>query len=114
MKKEAGRFIGKLRPGLHMVNPMINTVEMVDLRAQTMSLPHQNVLSKDSVAFEIDTIINYKVVNADVACFNVTHYEVLVQNIAEAALKAVISQNRFSSVLDHRERINKAIMEFML
>jgi hypothetical protein len=111
--KEAGRYVRKLRPGYHSINTFLDKVELVDMRAHSMSLPHQNVLSKDSVTFSIDAAINYRVINPEIAYFNIRNSRDLVRNIAEAALKCVIGQNTFSTILTQREKINKAISAFM-
>jgi hypothetical protein len=113
LKKEAGAFIGKLRPGIHRINPFLHTIDLVEIRAQTLTLPHQYVLSKDNVAFEIDAVINFRVVFPEVSHFKITNYYAFVLNVAQSALKSVISENTFSNLLSQREKINKETMAYM-
>ena len=113
MKTERGQFVGKLRPGFHTLNPLIDRIVLVDMRGQTMDLNHQNVLSRDSVSFSIDAVINYKIRSPESALYKIGDCTRLVQNVAEAALKAVISRNKLSDILIQREAINKEILDFM-
>lgn len=113
MKKEAGVYIEKLRPGIHTVNPFLHKVEMVDLRAQSLQLPHQDVLTKDNVTFDIDALINYRIRCPELAIFKISAHKSYVSNIAASALRSVISENSFTNILAHRESINKSIMDYM-
>ena len=108
-----GRFFKKLRPGLHILNPYLDKVRLVDLRSQSHSLPHQFVLSKDNVSFAIDAVINFRITSPEAALFKVKDYMKLVDNVAMAALKSTISQNIFSEILDHRERVNACVLSHM-
>jgi hypothetical protein len=113
LKMEAGAFIGKLRPGVHKMNPFLHKVDMVDMRAQTLTLPHQFVLSKDNVAFEIDAVINFRVLYPEVAHFKIRSYQGFVTNVAQAALKAAISEQSFSYMLASREKVNSVVQAYM-
>lgn len=109
----AGKFVKKLRPGIHILNPYLDKVTLVDLRSQSHSLPQQFVLSKDNVSFAIDAVINFRITSPEAALYKVKDYMKLVDNVAMAALKSTISQNTFSHLLDHRERVNLSIMSHM-
>ena len=113
MKKTNGKFTCKLRPGVHLLNANTEKVELMDLRSQAHSLPHQTVLSRDGVSFSIDALINFKIVCPEKANYKVKEIRKLVTNVAEAALKFTIGKNRFSDVLTHRDTVNQEIMKFM-
>lgn len=110
---EGGRFVAKLRAGLHIVNPLMQRITMVDMRDQVLELHHQNVLSKDGVTFDIDAMVNYRIVQPEYAFFAANHCELIISNIVSGSLKQAISQNAFTHVLEDREHVNAQIQSLV-
>jgi hypothetical protein len=106
---EGGRFVAKLRAGMHIVNPLIQKIVMVDMRDQVMELHHQNVLSKDGVTFDIDAMVNYRIIQPEYAFFAAKQAEDIISNIVSGTLKQVISANSFGHILEERESVNNQL-----
>lgn len=75
---EFGKLKSKLGPGLHTINPMTETILMVDLRAQVINVAKQALLTKDNVTVLVDAYVNYKIVIPEYAIFKVSNYYELV------------------------------------
>ena len=58
-----GRYRQLLQPGLHLVNPVSENVIDVDMKTNVFELRPQQVITKDNVSMNINTIVFYRAVN---------------------------------------------------
>lgn len=62
LKQKFGRFQEVIEPGLTLLNPLSESVRVVNLQTQTMELD-QTVLTKDNITCRILTVIFYRVID---------------------------------------------------
>src|SRR5512139_3480877 len=79
--------LGKLRPlygaGLHLVVPGIQQLQRVDLRVVTLTIPPQEVITKDNVPARVNAVVLFNVVDPEAAVMKVENYAVATSQIAQ-------------------------------
>jgi regulator of protease activity HflC (stomatin/prohibitin superfamily) len=96
-------------PGLFMVVPLIDQIRMVDTRVLAVSIPKQQVITRDNVPVTIDGVLFFRVENAAEAIIMVQDYRYVVSQYAQTSLRDVIGQLTLDQLLTEREEIAKSI-----
>jgi regulator of protease activity HflC (stomatin/prohibitin superfamily) len=96
-------------PGLFMVVPLVYQIRMVDTRVLAVSIPKQQVITRDNVPVTIDGVLFFRVVNAAEAIIMVQDYRYVVSQYAQTSLRDVIGQMTLDQLLTEREQIAHAI-----
>ncbi|MHB0877776.1 MAG: SPFH domain-containing protein, partial [Anaerolineae bacterium] len=104
-----GRVIGPKGPGLVIVLPFIDRVQMVDLRELFLEVPKQTCITKDNAPIDIDFLIFWRVIDPVVSVVQVGNFAGASQGIATTTLRAVIGDIPLDDVLAKREDINKVL-----
>src|SRR5437660_10891745 len=58
-----GRLIGAKGPGLFLVPPFISRMMKVDLRIVTLTVPPQEVITRDNVTIKVTAVVYFKVID---------------------------------------------------
>jgi regulator of protease activity HflC (stomatin/prohibitin superfamily) len=104
-----GKFHEMKGPGLFMVIPLVDQLRMVDTRVLAVSVPKQQVITRDNVPVTIDGVLFYRVVHAADAIVMVQDYRYVVSQYAQTSLRDVIGQMTLDQLLVEREQIAKSI-----
>jgi len=89
-----------------MVNPLTDTIRVIDLRVVTYNLPPQAMMTKDAVTVTVDAISFMKVTDPIRAVLEVDDYKRAFNGFAATTLRAVIGQYDMEMLLSNREQIN--------
>ena len=102
-----GTFTGTMRPGLHLLIPVMHNGTKVDLRERVARVPTQKYITADNVVVDMDFVIYYRVMEemAERSVLEVQNFESAVVNLAFATLRAVIGSTSLAEALTERERI---------
>src|SRR5258708_37733507 len=65
-----GRLIGAKGPGLFLVPPLISRMSKVDLRIATLTVPPQEVITRDNVTIRVTAAVYFYVVDRIAAVVN--------------------------------------------
>src|SRR2546426_11743407 len=65
-----GRLIGAKGPGLFLVPPFISHMMKVDLRIVTLTVPPQEVITRDNVTIKVTAVVYFYVVDPSAAGAN--------------------------------------------
>ena len=82
---------------------------MVDTRVLAVSIPKQQVITRDNVPVTIDGVLFFRVENAADAIIMVQDYRFVVSQYAQTSLRDVIGQLSLDQLLTEREEIAKSI-----
>jgi regulator of protease activity HflC (stomatin/prohibitin superfamily) len=104
-----GKYHTMKGPGLFMVVPLIDQLRMVDTRVLAVSIPKQQVITRDNVPVTIDGVLFFRVQNAADAIIMVQDYRYVVSQYAQTSLRDVIGQLTLDQLLTEREEIAKSI-----
>ena len=108
-----GRFQAVKGPGLLIVIPLIQKMEVVDLRVITMDVPEQDVISKDNVTVRVNAVLYFRVVDAEKAIIQVEHYIVATSQLAQTTLRSVLGKHDLDEMLSERDKLNVDIQEII-
>ncbi|GMA19432.1 slipin family protein [Arsenicicoccus piscis] len=109
--------LGRLRPlyepGLHVVLPGVDRMQRVDLRVVTLTIPPQEVITKDNVPARVNAVVLFNVVEPVNAVMTVENYAVATSQIAQTTLRSVLGRVDLDTLLAHRDELNKDLREIM-
>src|SRR5712692_8369940 len=60
-----GRLVGAKGPGLFWVPPIITRMIKVDLRIVTLTVPPQEVITRDNVTIKVTAVLYFRVVKSE-------------------------------------------------
>ena len=102
-----GKFRAVLKPGLHIVIPVIDRVlPLIDLREQVVSFPSQSVITEDNLVVGIDTVVYFQVTDPQAATYEITNYIRAVDELTSATLRNVVGGLNLEQTLTSRDQIN--------
>jgi regulator of protease activity HflC (stomatin/prohibitin superfamily) len=108
-----GRLVGARGPGLFFVIPILESMQIVDLRTVTYDVPAQEVVTKDNVTVRVNAVVYYRVVEPDKAVTEVFDYRFATSQIAQTTLRSVIGQAELDEVLSEREKLNVKLQQII-
>ena len=101
-----GRLTGAQGPGLFWVPPIITRMIKVDLRIVTLTVPPQEVITRDNVTMKVAAVIYYYVVDPSAAVVNVMNFNQATSQIGQTTLRNVVGQSALDELLAQRTKIN--------
>src|SRR5437588_8562053 len=69
-----GRLTGAKGPGIFFVPPFISRIVKVDLRIVTLTVPPQEVITRDNVTIKVTAVVYFYVVDPAQAVVNVMNF----------------------------------------
>src|SRR2546428_6039067 len=104
-----GRLIGAKGPGLFLVPPFITRMIKVDLRIVTLTVPPQEVITRDNVTVKVTAVIFFYVVDPASAVVNVMNFIQATTQIGQTTLRNVLGQSELDELLSQRNKINREL-----
>jgi len=111
--KRLGEYRTTHEPGLVVILPFVDTLQLVDMREVPVPGDRQDVITKDNVVVTVNATIFTQVVDAKQALFSVKNFDVAIDALARTALRSVIGTMTLDEALSERERINTDVQEQM-
>src|SRR2546422_3756873 len=104
-----GRLIGAKGPGIFLVPPFISRMAKVDLRIVTLTVPPQEVITRDNVTVKVTAVIYFYVVDPAAAVVNVVSFLQATTQIGQTTLRNVLGQSELDELLSQRNKINREL-----
>lgn len=108
-----GRFQKVKGPGLIIVIPGIQKMEVVDLRVVTMDVPEQDVISRDNVTVKVNAVLYFRVVDPERAIIQVENFTQATSQLAQTTLRSVLGKHDLDEMLSERDKLNSDIQEII-
>jgi regulator of protease activity HflC (stomatin/prohibitin superfamily) len=108
-----GRLTGQRGPGLIMLIPGIDRMVRVTLRTVTLSIPPQDVITRDNVTARVDAVVYFKVVDANSSVVSVEDASRATLQIAQTTLRSVLGKADLDTLLSERERLNEDLQQII-
>ena len=108
-----GRLIGAKGPGIVFVIPIIDRIQVVDLRIHVVDVPKQRVITRDNVEVSVDAVVYYRVFDPIKAVMTIRNYHYGVAMLAQTTLRDVLGQVDLDELLSKREELNKKIQRIL-
>jgi len=109
LKFRFGKYIKTLDPGFRWIIPVIETIQIVDIRVITFNIDSQEVMTKDNVPCSIDGVVFFKIDNPEKAVLEVEEYKFAITQLSQAALRDVCGKVELDTILSKREEMGKNI-----
>src|SRR3989441_9427479 len=93
-------------PGLFLLIPVVDRMIKVDLRTITLTIPPQEVITKDNVPVRVNAVAYFRIVDPRNAIVQVENFMVATSQIGQATLRSVLGQHVLDELLSEREKIN--------
>ena len=93
-------------PGLFLLIPVVDRMVKVDLRTITLTVPPQEVITKDNVPVRVNAVAYFRIVAPKDAIVQIENFMVATSQIAQTTLRSVLGQHVLDELLSEREKIN--------
>jgi regulator of protease activity HflC (stomatin/prohibitin superfamily) len=100
-------------PGLFLLIPVVDRMVKVDLRTITLSIPPQEVITKDNVPVRVNAVAYFRIVEPKAAIVQVENFMNATSQIAQTTLRSVLGQHVLDELLSEREKINAILQEII-
>src|SRR3989441_192322 len=104
-----GRLIGARGPGIFLVPPFITRMAKVDLRIVTLTVPPQEVITRDNVTIKVTAVVYFYVIDPAAAVVNVVSFLQATTQIGQTTLRNVLGQSELDELLSQRNKINREL-----
>jgi regulator of protease activity HflC (stomatin/prohibitin superfamily) len=108
-----GRLVGPRGPGLVLLVPVIDRMVRVSLRTVTLTIPPQDVITRDNVPARVDAVAYFKVIDADASVVDIEDYLRGTSQIAQTTLRSVLGKADLDTLLSERERLNEDLQRII-
>ena len=104
-----GRLTGAKGPGLFLVPPFISRMSKVDLRIVTLTVPPQEVITRDNVTIKVTAVLYFYVSDPVMAVINVVNFGQATTQMGQTTLRNVLGQSELDELLAERNKINREL-----
>jgi regulator of protease activity HflC (stomatin/prohibitin superfamily) len=104
-----GSLKGAKGPGVFWVPPIITRMLRVDLRIVTLTVPPQEVITRDNVTIKVTAVLYFYVVDPNAAVVNVMNFMQATTQIGQTTLRNVLGQSELDELLSQRNKINREL-----
>src|SRR5450432_4632649 len=104
-----GRLTGAKGPGLFLIPPFISRMIKVDLRIVTLTVPPQEVITRDNVTIQVTAVLYFYVSDPVMAVVNVVDFRQATTQIGQTTLRNVLGQSELDERLTERDKINQRL-----
>src|SRR5205823_5301066 len=100
-------------PGLFLLIPVVDRMVKVDLRTITLSIPPQEVITKDNVPVRVNAVAYFRIIEPKSAIVQVENFMVATSQISQTTLRSVLGQHLLDELLSERDKINAILQEII-
>jgi regulator of protease activity HflC (stomatin/prohibitin superfamily) len=109
-----GRLLTQPRgPGLIFLIPIIDRMVRIDLRTVTLTVPPQEVITRDNVPVRVNAVAYFRVVDPTAAVVEVEKFLVATSQIAQTTLRSTLGQHMLDELLSERDKINAILQRII-
>jgi regulator of protease activity HflC (stomatin/prohibitin superfamily) len=114
VKLRLGRYVGLRGPGMFMIVPVIETLNLfVDQRVRVASVTAESTLTRDTVPVDVDAIVFWLVWNAEKAILEVENYLEAISMSAQTALRESIGRHELAQMITDRESLGRELQKIL-
>ena len=111
LKFRFGKYIKILKPGFRWIIPIVETVQIVDIRVITINILSQEVMTMDNVPCSIDGVVFFRINDPEKAVLEVEEYNYAIAQLSQAALRDVCGKVELDTILSKREEMGDNIKD---
>jgi regulator of protease activity HflC (stomatin/prohibitin superfamily) len=108
-----GRLMPVKGPGLILLIPVVDRMERISTRLETIDVQRQEVMTKDNVPATVDAVVYYRVLDPAAAVVQVKNFHRATYLLAQTTLRSVLGQSELDELLAARDQINRRLQEII-
>jgi len=108
-----GRLLPVKGPGLVVLIPFVDRMVSVDLRTITMTIPPQEVITRDNVPARVAAVCYFKAVDPVAAITQIEAFAPATSQIAQTTLRSVLGRAELDELLSERDRLNDDLQKII-
>jgi regulator of protease activity HflC (stomatin/prohibitin superfamily) len=108
-----GRLLPVKGPGLVMLIPVVDRMVRVDLRTVTMTVPPQEVITRDNVPARVAAVCYFRIVDPSAAVTEIEAFGPATSQIAQTTLRSVLGGADLDQLLAERDRLNERLQQII-
>jgi regulator of protease activity HflC (stomatin/prohibitin superfamily) len=101
-----GRLLPVKGPGLIFLIPVIDRMVRTDLRTVTLTIPPQEVITRDNVPARVAAVCYFRIVDPAAAVTEIEAFEPATSQIAQTTLRSVLGGAELDQLLSERDQLN--------
>lgn len=113
LKFRFGKYVKILNPGFRWIIPVVETLQIVDIRVITINILSQEVMTEDNVPCSIDGVLFFRIADPEKAVLEVEEYKFAITQLAQAALRDVCGKVELDTILSKREEMGNNIKQIV-
>ena len=108
-----GRLLPVRGPGLVLLIPFVDRMVRVDLRTVTLTVPPQDVITRDNVPARVAAVCYFRVVDPAAAITQIEAFAPASSQIAQTTLRSVLGGADLDQLLAERTRLNEDLQQII-
>src|SRR6266700_1953542 len=106
-----GKYTRTLSPGLNLIVPYFDRVgRKMNMMEQVISIPEQEVITKDNATVTVDGVAFFQVFDAAKASYEVANLNQAIIVLTMTNIRSVMGAMDLDQVLSHRDEINERLL----
>jgi regulator of protease activity HflC (stomatin/prohibitin superfamily) len=106
-----GRLMEVRGPGLQLLIPSLDRMVRVSLRTVTLTIPPQEIITRDNVPARVTAVAYYRVIDPSRAVNEVESFQSATLQISQTSLRSVLGVVDLDTLLSEREHLNTSLQE---
>ncbi len=108
--EKLGAYHATWSTGLHVKMPFIDRIaRKVSLKEQVVDFPPQQVITKDNVTMQIDTVVYFQITDPKLYTYGVERPIAAIENLTATTLRNIVGELELDHTLTSRDVINTKI-----
>ena len=104
-----GRLMDQRGPGLQLLIPSLDRMVRISLRTITLTIPPQEIITRDNVPVRVTAVAYYRVIDARAAVTEVESFQAATLQISQTSLRSVLGGVDLDTLLSEREHLNESL-----
>jgi len=108
-----GRYTRTAGSGFNWIFPVLYRMYRINITERRVDIDAQSIITKDKLNAVVDGVVYYKVIDAQMAIYNVNNFEESVPSLAKTTLRAVIGKMTLTEANENRDSINSELEKIL-
>ena len=106
-----GRLMEQRGPGLQLMIPSIDRMVRISLRTVTLTVPPQEIITRDNIPARVTAVCYYRVIDPKKAVTEIEDFPDATLQIAQTTLRSILGVADLDTLLSNREHLNESLQE---
>jgi regulator of protease activity HflC (stomatin/prohibitin superfamily) len=106
-----GRLMDQRGPGLQLMIPSIDRMVRISLRTVTLTVPPQEIITRDNIPARVTAVCYYRVIDPTKAVTEIEDFPDATLQIAQTTLRSILGVADLDTLLSNREHLNESLQE---